>query len=339
MAPTYREGKKSNYRLPILIVVAILVIVAIAAMLASIPSHVYTIALHTSISLTQNSSIIYKFQYSPSTFILYLKNSTDSGATFYITKLPILAYPVVSIYLASNSSANISSSGSGPADLHIYLYSSSPKGAEIDLTPIDPQLRIKMSGVTSVMQPTQFSEKMLYTGQVTIISTTSTTTSTTITTTTINQSKVIPLQEIMNFVNTTSPAILMNNFNQLYQRDRVCNASIYNATFQTLEKIPATGPNSFYNVSPSVPRSINFTVSKINNSTYVVDYYGLTPSKAYTGKLLSMKISLTPQPSILNVTFEGIFENMNLTQVTKIYTFQSSIQNFCGAYMPYIPTS
>jgi len=337
MNPTYKKGKKKSNKLPIAIAVIIILVALIIFAIIYTQPHVYYINAPTRLGLALNSSILYKLPSSIDTFALYLKNSTNSSATLYITRTPVLAYPVLAIYLTQGGSANISSEELKVADMHILLLSSNYKGAELELTPIDPSLRLKPSGLSVELQPTSFIEKMLYTGNVSIISTTSTTTSTSITTTTINQSSIIPMQQIMGFVNTTAPGILMNSFAALYQRDRACNASVYNATFQTLENMKAVGPNSFYNVSPSVPRNVNINVTKVTNNTYLVTYIGVTPSKLYTGALLNLKVSLTPTPTLLNVSFEGPFKYMNLTQVTKIYTFQSSIQNFCGAYMPYIP--
>ncbi|MFP3278792.1 MAG: hypothetical protein RXP92_00550 [Candidatus Micrarchaeota archaeon] len=337
MNPTYKKGKKRSNKLSIAIAVIIILVALIIFATIYTQPHVYYINAPTSLGLALNSSILYKLPSSTDTFALYLKNSTNNSATLYITKTPVLAYPVLAIYLTKGGSANISSEESKVADMHILLLSSNYKGAELELTPIDPSLGLKPSGLSTVLQPTSFIERMLYTGNVSIISTTSTTTSTSITTTTINQSSIIPMQQIMDFVNTTAPGMLMNSFAALYQKDSVCNASVYNATFQTLENMKAVGPNSFYNVSPSVPRSININVTKIASNTYLVTYIGVTPSKLYTSALLNLKVSLTPTPILLNVSFEGPFKNMNLTQVTKIYTFQSSIQNFCGAYMPYIP--
>jgi len=336
MNPTYKRGKKKSNKL--LIAIAVIIILVALIIFAEIYTqpHVYYINAPTRLDLALNSSILYKLPSSTDTFVLYLKNSTNNSATLYITKTPVLAYPVLAIYLTQGGSANISSEESKVADMHLLLLSSNYKGAELELTPIDPTLRLKPSGLSVELQPTSFIEKMLYTGNVSIISTTSTTTSTSITTTTINSS-AIPMQQIMSFVNTTAPGILMNSFATLYQKDEACNASVYNATFQTLENMKAIGPNSFYNVSPSVPRNVNISVTKVANNTYLVSYIGVTPSKFYTGALLDLKVSLTPTPILLNVSFEGPFKYMNLTQVTKIYTFQSSIQNFCGAYMPYIP--
>jgi len=334
MNPTYKKGKKRSNKLPIAIAIIIILVALIIFAIIYTQPHVYYVNAPTRLGLALNSSILYKLPSSTDTFTLYLKNSTNSSATLYITKTPVLAYSVLAIYLTQGGSANISSEELKVADMHILLLSSNYKGVELELTPIDPSLGLKPSGLSVELQPTSFIERMLYTGNVSIISTTSTTTSTSITTTTINQSSIIPMQQIMSFVNTTSPGILMNSFAALYQKDRACNASVYNATFQTLENMKAIGPNSFYNVSPSVPRNININVTKLANNTYLVTYIGVTPSKLYTGALLNLKISLTPTPTLLNVSFEGPFKYMNLTQVTKIYTFQSSIQNFCGAYMP-----
>jgi len=340
MNPTYKKGKKRSNKLLIAIAVIIILVALIIFAIIYTQPHVYYINAPTSLDLALNSSVFYKLPSSTDTFVLYLKNSTNNSATLYITRTPILAYPVLALYLTKGSSANVSSEELNVADMHILLLSSNYNGAELELTPIDPSLGLKPSGSSIYLQPTSFIEKMLYTGNVSIVSTTSTTTSTSITTTTINQSSVssvIPMQQIMNFVNTTAPGILMNNFAALYQKDMACNASVYNATFQTLENMKAVGPNSFYNVSISVPRNINVNVTKVASNTYLVTYIGVTPSKRYTGALLTLKVSLTPTPILLNVSFEGPFENMNLTQVTKIYTFQNSIHNFCGAYIPYIP--
>ncbi len=337
MVPTYKKGKKKSHRLAIAILLLAILIGAVLAVSSSSSETKY-ISQTTKIYLNANGIVMYKIPYSASTFALYLKNVTDKFAVIYITKTPVLAYPVVSVYLPINGSANVSSSLSGASDVHLRLISSSSNGANLEITPLEPSLGIKVSGYINILQPSTFYENILYTGSnVSVVYTTSTTTTSTITTTTINQSNVIPLQKIMEFVNTTAPGILMNNFNMLYYKDRVCNASVYNATFQTLEGMKATGPNSFYNITVSVPRNINITVSQLGNSTYLVTYIGVTPAKIYTSPLLKLKVGLSPSPILLNVTFDGPFKYMNLTMVQQIYAFQSSINNFCGAYMPYIP--
>jgi hypothetical protein len=338
MGPSYKKENKRKHII-LVIIIAILVI-ALAAYFAT--SYLQTganyISGKTELNMHVGQILLYKLPYVNGIFAMYLKNSTNNSALIYITKLPILVYPVISLDLGIGGSANISSSQTGVSDVHIYLISSNTEGASVEITPIDTSLGIKESGNIVILEPASFQEKMLYNGpSVPIVSTTSTTTSTSITTTSINQSSIIPLAQIMSFINTTTPGILMNNFNMLYYKDRACNASVYNATFQTLEGMKAVGPLSFYNVSPSVPRSIEINVSKISNNLYLVTYIGITPSKIYTGPLMEAKIAISPSPLIENITFDGPFKYMNLTNVESIYRFQSSINNFCGAYMPYIP--
>jgi hypothetical protein len=335
MDPQYKHGvKKRRYSIKLITSVIIVVILIVAAVATLSSSNIHYISSPTTVSILQNSSIYYKLPSSQSTFVLYLKNSTNYGSLFYITSIPILSSPVMALSLNSNSSANVSSSNIGIADMHISLLNSNSKGAVIEITPIPTSLGLKPNGQISIIPQATFTEKMLYKGNVVIVSTTTTSSTTTITTTTINQSAIIPVQQIMTFMNSTSYGILANNLNSLYIKDRVCNASVYNATFIRYENIAPTGPNSFYNVSPSVPRSVNITISRLGSNSYIVTYIGVTPLKSYTSPILIMKLNMSSISPIVNATFEGPFKYMNYTQVASIYALQSSVGTFCGAYVP-----
>ncbi|MGC8662410.1 MAG: hypothetical protein ACP5RT_01335 [Candidatus Micrarchaeia archaeon] len=355
MAHAYKRKRKLNFALLVSIVAVVLVIAAIVFALTNMlynPQGIYVINSHTSLQLSPNMSVTIKILYTQNPFVIYLKNTTNNAATFYITRLPVLAYPVLVLYITPNSSANISSTGSNTADMHIYLKSSGPSGVSFEITPVDPQLGIKTSGTTSLILPIQFNKTTfntnvaLHVNQTTVSEPQSSQSSnqslnsskTPTTTTTTTQKNNTVLQKIASFVNTTSPGILMNNFNELYIKDQACNASVYNATFQSFEKTPAIGPNSFNNISQSVPMNINLTFSKINGLVYIVNYSANTHSKEFSTTLLSIRVNMTDSPYILNISFNGPFSGLNLTQVRSIYNFQNSIQNNCGAYIPYIPT-
>jgi len=335
MNPQYKHGvKKRRYSLPLIISGIVIIILIIAAAVVMSESNVHYISSATKLSILQNSSVYYKLPSSPSTYLLYLKNSTNSGALFYITSVPLLSSPVISLSLGSNSSANFSSMGTGIADMHISLLSSNQEGAVVEITPIPQSLGLKPNGQIKIIPEASFTEKMLYKGSVAIVSTTTTSSTTTITTTTINQSAVIPVQQIMTLMNSTTYGALENNLNILYVKDKACNASVYNATFLRYENMQPTGLNSFYNVSPAVPRYINTTISKLSKNDYIVTYTGVTPVKKYTSPLLIVRLNISSASPLINATFEGPFAGMNYTQAVAIYSFQDSINNFCGAYMP-----
>lgn len=264
------------------------------------------------------------------TFAIFVAKASNSSVELYLGRFPFLVNPALEVNLTPATSINVSVSGSGIADLNIGLGAITAKGAELTLTPLAASLGIKPSKVGSLLMPVFIGSSG---GLRLIVTTTSTSTSTS--TSTINQTLAL-LTSAINYANqNTSEGILMQRYNTLYQQDKVCNASVYNETYERIYGTLPSGSFAFDVVRSQVPIAINITGSVVGSEMVKVSYAPVFRNGTKQEPMLTLELNMSPSAieRIVNVTFSGILAGDNYTIVNNTYTFQSRISNFCGAYV------
>ncbi len=247
-----------------------------------------------------------------------------------MARLPVLDTYAQEAEISAGGELNVSISGNEYADLNIKLLSVNSTGAELYLTPISSVLGILPSkSIVQIPPATIGSVK----GMKIILATTTTSTSTT--TSTINQTAAL-LAAAISFANKdTSEGALMSAYNQLYIKDKVCNSGIYNETYLHYYGVMPSGPLSFENVSALTPVGINASAYLISNQLVYVNYSAIMRNGTKS-EILSIELNMSPSAMlpIVKVAFEGLLYGDNYTIVNSTYTFQKSISNYCGAYVP-----
>ncbi len=269
---------------------------------------------------------------------LRLQSSSASQATFYASQTPVLLGSVSLFSLTPGASANVSSGGSGSADMNIRLVSSTAAAAEVAITPLSPSLGVRASGTVSVMNPIAFGTANVAAGSGvnSVGGAASTTISTTVpTVTTSVQPTVSAAQQALNISNGTMLGKLMVNFNNLYKSDTTCDPNTYNITYVRYYSSMPTGPASFYNASQFTPTAMVASAVQTGSSgNYKVTYSTVSPSSESSGPAVTLMVN-TATASVSNTMFEGVFMDLNYTTVSQIYAFQSTIpnNNHCAAYI------
>ncbi len=285
-----------------------------------------------------NGSISFSIASVSGEYSLMLKNFSQSGASFYLTSLPVLTSAVKVLNIPEGSSLNVSTTGSNIADLNIKLLSTGTSGVSVVLTKIPLFNKVPQSSGISLIPAPDFIQQSTYKNSTIKIVTSTSTSTTSTSTTTINASA--PLQQALTIASETKLGVLMNNYKQLYEKDTACNASIYNLTYEKYTNVAPSGQSTFANVSLATPRTVNVTVTKMSNGMYNVTYSTISHSKYTTGPAATLILNLSNSVApVVSMKFEGIYYGLNFTIINSAYNFQSSIQNFCGAYIPYVPKS
>ncbi|MEM0146911.1 MAG: hypothetical protein QXF85_00445 [Candidatus Micrarchaeaceae archaeon] len=311
----------------------IIIVIAIAAIAyALIPrSSVLFVSSGKSVQLKPGEAMLMKMQNS-SVFAMLVYKSNSTGAIVYISQLPIPASYASKFVLlkGENAGVNVSVNATGNADLNVRLSSSNATSVELLLTPLSSILGIKVSKEVTLVGPYTISTA----GGLKVI-TISTTSSTSTTTSTINQTAAL-LESALNYANNkTNEGVLMNKYKALYNKDTVCNESIYNATYEHYYSTEPSGVSSFDNISKLIP--INVTVhAAIKSGAFVfVNYTPTFRNGSRGGPMLSLLLNMSPGAvaHVANATYEGILTYATYAEINSTYAFQSSINNYCGAYI------
>ena len=317
------------------VVIILAAIIAAWVYVATSSATVHYVSPSASVTLAHNGMFYFRLPGNTNTYLVTLENSSNGGALLYLTQLPVLNNPISAVFIFPNEGINLSLEGTTVADIHISLIGSNASYAKLSLEPVDPSLGIKAASVP-VIAPMIFIEQALYTGNVSVVTTTASSTSTSTTVLTTVPSSSLPVAQLMQLVNNTSPGILMNGYKALYEKDRACSAGVYNATYYKYYNSYPSGPNSFANVSTMIPIDMNITVSKVGGDIYSATYSTVSRSPSSSGPAFTIAMNIT-NGQIESAVFEGIFRGLNYTQINAAYQFQNSIQNYCGAYIPYTP--
>jgi len=312
------------------IALIVIIIIVVAVLLASSSGvRVLTSPIQVFIS---NGGYSYLKQGS-SVFAVYVVNSTASGAYVYIAKLPLLYGFVSKVYMKNSTEVNVSVNAGRRASINIRMISSSSKGAMLNITPISSFYNIQTSNSVSLIGPVSIGTAASKGLKVII---TSTTISTSTTTSTINQTNPL-LVSAEQYANTnTSIGVLLNNYKALYIKDKACNASIYNETYAKYFNTQPPGFASFENASAQTPISITVSAKPLKDDLVLVNYTPVMRSGVASQPMVSLLLNMSPSAvvPIVSTLYEGILLGDNYTILNSTYQFQSSIQNYCGAYIP-----
>lgn len=303
---------------------AVIVLVALYLLYSFLQPGVVVVTSQKTLSFSTNGTQLVKI-YNGSTVAIRLISSSNSSATFYVTRTPILYGPVVVVSLYSGMAANVSSDGSQLADMNIRLDSSNGQSASIMLAPLLSSFGIRTSSSVHLLNPTGFGA-----GGVNVIIITTSTVTTSIPTTTVNSSSFTLFQHARNLMNQTTIGSLMNKYKTLYMKDINCTASTYNSTYYTYYSMLPPAPLSFENVSVQTPRDITVSESnttKVNN--VLVTYSAVSSSSS--GSVVLALVNVSSSLFLRNVSYVGIYQGLNYTILNNSYIFQSGIRNSCGA--------
>ncbi len=318
---------------------AVIGIIIIAALVyIAIPkSHVPTFAQPINVTMPLNGTKSFMLPGDSNVYVLYLKAVGSNSSVLYIARQPILSNPIMAVSLQLGKQAKISTYDGTSANLEITLLSTGANSAKFALLPVSADLGIGTIGAFYFIQPSLLSNSAIYqnTTNVTIVTTSTSSTSTSVTTTS-SSGNTIPTAQIMQEINNSIYGILMNNYNVLYKKDVVCNQSVYNATFIKHESIKPDGPFDFHNASLNTPTALSSSIAYLGGKRYLVTYNATSPSKRTTGPALILTFNFT-SGLVTNSSFTGVYLGLNYSQVYNAYNFQAGINNFCGAYIPYVP--
>ncbi|MEM3781470.1 MAG: hypothetical protein QXT43_00705 [Candidatus Micrarchaeaceae archaeon] len=310
------------------IAVLVIIVAAIVYEFAQLSS-VILINAQNNLQLKPGSAVLMKLQ-NGSMFALLVSNSNATGATVYISQLPLLASYASKIVLLKNQSANVSVSATGNADINVRLKSSNATAATLVVTPLSVALGVKVSKSVILNGPYSISS----TGGLRVI-TISTTSTTSTTTSTVNQTAAL-LESALNYANTkTSEGILMEEYKSLYNKGTVCNESIYNATYMHYYSVLPSGSASFYNISRLTPINITVHAAISSGDLVFVNYTPVFRNGTTGASMLSLLLNMSAGAvaPIAKLTYGGILAYANYAELNSTYAFQSSINNYCGAYI------
>ncbi|MDE1854908.1 MAG: hypothetical protein KGH57_01125 [Candidatus Micrarchaeota archaeon] len=328
--------QKRQFRLPawrlslrqIIGLVAALIVIYIAYGIL-LPS-VVTITSTRSLTLSTNQSQLIKI-YNGSPADMKVVSSSSSSASFYLTSVPVLYGPVVSFSLSPQASLNVSSSGSGTADMNIKLVSSSNSSITVEITPLTAALGIKPSRGVTLLNPASLSN--IGTSNITITTLSTVSTTSTTTTTISTNSTLVLFQQALTLMNKTGTGVLMKNYAALYAKDVACTPSVYNATYTQYYSKHPPAPVDYYNVSLATPTGIKINESKLSKTNVLLTYSTVSPSPGTTGTAVQAIINTSSSSFIQSLSFTGVYAGFNYTILNKSYAFQSKILNNCGAYI------
>lgn len=333
--PPGRNGSIAPWKIVAAFVVIALLLYAAYSLLQP---GVTNIASTTSMSMQQNQTVTVSL-YGGAPIAIRLQKTSTSSASFYVTRLPVLYGPIVSVLLSTNGGANVSSNGTRIADMNVKLDSSDTESAKIDITPLPGTLAIRPSSGIQILAPVNFYSQQPGSNSIQTVTTTigagSSSTSTTATTTIALSSSAQLMQQALTLMNGTNIGILMKNYKALYLADAGCSESTYDTAYMNNYYTSPPGYASYENATLYTPRdiAINETLLPAKN-TVRINYTTLSPSQLSTETALSAIVNTSAPSNPKSVTYEGIFYSLNYTALNASYTFQKNIGNNCGAWIP-----
>jgi len=321
----------------IAIAAVVLLIVVFVAYFATQPG-ITEITTTKTISLAANQTSYIGI---PSSVVaLRLQSTSSASATFYASQTPVLLGSISLFSLAPGASVNVSSSGSGAADMNLRLVSSTSTGASVSITPLSPSLGVRTSSGVSVMNPLAFGTTPSAAGSASTAnsaggSTGSAKATTTISTLTTSIPAVSAAQKALNISNSTPLGKLLVNLKALYVLGKTCDSNTYNITYARYYGPMPTGPSSFYNASLFTPTNLVATATQLGSSNnFKVIYSTISLSSLTTGPAVTLTVNTTTGMTS-NTLFTGVFQGLNYTTISQIYAFQSTMPNgnHCAAYI------
>lgn len=311
------------------IIGTIVLIVIVAAIALSFAGGIPTISSNKTITLQHNASANFYLPDSRNVSSIFLAQSSNSSATVYISRNPVLLNSITQISLTKGETTNISLSG-GNADLQITLISGTSKAATIALSYVPKTLGIKSSSGIGSLNNTGGGQVKASTTESTTIPNAPTTTAAA--TTTVVQEN--PTVEAYAVANATSLGILMSDYKALYEKDKTdCTRSIYDSAYADNFGVVPTGPNTFANMSLIAPVSIKMSAASAGGDLFNISYYDVNVSGVEAkDRILQMQINITGQ-YVVSSDFSGDFYGMSYTSVLQQYQSLNSSSDLCSAYV------
>ncbi len=292
-----------------------------------------SIASAKSITLSPNQTVFVRI-FNGSVSAIKLVVSSPTSASFYVSKVPVLYGPVISFTMGTLTGLNVSSDGSNMADMNIFLGSSSNKSVTIQVSPLLSTLGVRPSPLIKRLSPASLGGGLTTIVTLSTSTVASTSTSTAESTTMAQNATAALFQQSMTLINQTSIGALMKKYNLLYEKDTACNQSIYNASYLASYGSPPPAPVSFENVSSQTPTSIAISETKLAAANNVrIVYSTVSPSALTSGPAVIAMVNTSAQAYLRNVTYTGLYSGFSYTILNDSYTFQSRINNNCGAYI------
>lgn len=288
-----------------------------------------TIKSNRTVTLPVNSSFNFNLPDNSTVSSIYLASSSNSSATLYISKVPVLERDLFQVTLQKGATVNISAYGGTNADLQIQFLSGGAKSAIISLSYIPKNLNIQPSTLHA-LNSTPFGKQTTTTiSPTTTAGGTKQSSSTTVTTTVKAQNMT---QQALIDANSSSEGVLVVNYNHLYTTAAAqCTPSAYNSTYRTKHSHSPSGASSFANVTVAVPTSIYATVKPQSSTLYNITYTAVIP----IGNLpaLKMQINTTTQ-FVISYGFVGIFQGETYNTALSQYQALNQSTNPCSPYVP-----
>ena len=125
-----------------LALVVFIVVILLAWLSVSGPS-IRLVSYNYTTSLKSGGSLVFRLPTTSTLFVLYLKNSSSSAATFYLSSVPILAGETQEFTLLNNTLVNISATGSNIADLQIKKIQGSMNETQFTILVLQRSLGIR----------------------------------------------------------------------------------------------------------------------------------------------------------------------------------------------------
>ncbi len=312
-----------------IILVAIAAIVVIAVAYLYYASGTPVIIYNRTITLHANQSSY--FAINGVKMAIMLSKISSSKAYLSLGKSPIIANPIYGFSMYSGHTVNLSSSGSSIANIQVKLINLTNSSSTIEIIKIPEGFSVASGGFN-----TTYPVPLYLFNQT---SSKASNQSTPETTTTIVQSSGSPSSSgtsnadaaVISVANSTYIGKLMLGLNQLYSQGKGCTETLYNTALSQYKGENPTGPLSFLNASAETPTGITQNVANINGAVYYINY---TVSLPHRSPMLSLSMKLNSTTAVISsVSFSGAFQGLNYTTLNKEYTFQSSINNACAAYI------
>lgn len=322
-------------------IAAMIFIVAVLAAYLAIQPGVTAVTSMATVYLKANQTSY--FGILGSVVAIRLQAYSGGSATLYASQSPVLFGPISVISLAPGASANVSSGGSGVADMNVRLVSGSASGVTLAITPLQSSLGVRASGGISLLNPISFGSNgsSAQSGNASVTTTVpakgSATTSTTVSTvtTTVQSQPALLRAEALNAANSSTIGKLMLGLKALYVLDANCDANTYAITYDAYYNSMPPASVSFSNVSEYTPTGLVANATELGASSFKVTYSTVSHSPETTGPAVTLTVNTTTG-AVTNPKFMGnVFMGFTTTQLTQLYDFQSSIPdgNPCAAFI------
>ena len=341
-----KAGQGINTGKVAIVGVAVVVVLAIIYF-ALTGSSVSTITTNKTLTLAPNQSTIFQLGANANTrSALYLYNVSNGSAEFMVSKTPVLASTAYKFMIGNGQIENISTNGTGTANLQVKLISSSSSSATVEITSVPADFGVKTSAnlvllnATATAPPitTTTTSNTATTSNTQTTSTTNTTKNTTKSTNTTKTntttSTTLTTAQVMQLANATQDGTLMQKDNTLWTTDSGCTSTEYNNSYFSQFGTQPPELANYTNQLQVIPTGITYAVTHGTGTKYRIAYSSVGRSSLVNGPLLTLWINSSTSTPLINATFTGIFQGSSYSNLETAYQSQAAISGDCAAYLP-----